>query len=92
MHPVILTLDEARNAFDAASVISRSKSIERLHGGMTITAVTHRLSTVLSADRVLVMDRSQIVGQGNARELSQSDHLRFSRVGLLQAPSTPTCA
>jgi subfamily B ATP-binding cassette protein MsbA len=70
-NPPILILDEATSALDTVSEGLVQKALERLMKERTTIVVAHRLSTIRNADRILVMDRGQIVSQGSHEELLQ---------------------
>ena len=65
----ILILDEATSALDSASEVEVQKGLDRLMEGRTTFVIAHRLSTVLKADRILVLERGQIVEDGTHAEL-----------------------
>ncbi|HEY1662577.1 MAG TPA: ATP-binding cassette domain-containing protein [Verrucomicrobiae bacterium] len=67
--PRVLVLDEATSALDAASEASINKTIERVARGRTVVSVTHRLASIVSMDRIFVMERGQLVEQGKHDEL-----------------------
>jgi ABC-type multidrug transport system fused ATPase/permease subunit len=67
--PSILILDEAASALDAESERLVQVAIERLRGGRTILVVAHRLSTVMKADRIYVLEEGGIVEFGTRDEL-----------------------
>ncbi len=65
----ILILDEATSALDSASERYIQKSLETLMEDKTVIAVAHRLSTLAQMDRILVMDKGQIVEDGSHKQL-----------------------
>jgi len=82
-NPPILLLDEATSALDAESERLVQEAIERLMRGRTTLIIAHRLATVLKADRIIVMDRGRIVGQGTHAELVLTNPL-YARLAALQ--------
>jgi ATP-binding cassette, subfamily B, bacterial len=68
----ILILDEPTAALDTISEVLVLDALKRLRAGRTTFVIAHRLSTVREADRILVMDQGQIVGQGTDAELLQT--------------------
>ncbi len=69
VNPSILMLDEAASALDAESERLVQAAIERLQGGPTILVVAHRLSAVMTADRIFVLEDGRIVESGTRDEL-----------------------
>ncbi|MCJ7685342.1 MAG: ABC transporter ATP-binding protein/permease [Desulfobacteraceae bacterium] len=67
--PAILMLDEAASALDAESERLVQAAIERLKGTRTILIVAHRLSTIIRADRIFVLENGRIVETGTLEEL-----------------------
>jgi ATP-binding cassette subfamily B protein len=67
--PPILLLDEATSALDSVSERHVQLALERAMAGRTTIAVAHRLSTVSSADQIIVLDRGVIVERGRHEEL-----------------------
>ncbi len=71
----ILVLDEATSALDSESEALVRDALERLTLNKTTIVIAHRLSTIDRADRIVVMDKGQIVEQGSKDELLISDGL-----------------
>ncbi len=67
--PAILILDEATSQVDAESEAQISQAIAEFGRQRTVIAVAHRLSTMLAADRIVVMNRGSIVDSGTHAEL-----------------------
>ncbi len=68
-NPEILILDEATSALDTESEKIVQKAIDNLIKDRTTIVVAHRLSTIKSADTILVLDKGKIVERGNHNEL-----------------------
>ena len=69
----ILLLDEATSALDSESEVLIQQALWRIMEGRTALVVAHRLSTVARMDRLIVMDRGQILEQGSHEELLRLD-------------------
>ncbi len=67
--PAILILDEATSMIDADSESRIGDALNQFSAGRTTLIVAHRLSTVVNADRIVVMDAGRIVDQGTHSEL-----------------------
>ena len=65
----ILVLDEALSSVDAENEALIQDALDRLMAGRTALVIAHRLSSVVNADRILVLDNGQVVESGNHREL-----------------------
>ncbi len=79
----ILLLDEATSALDAESEKLVQKALDGLMQGRTTIVIAHRLATILKADRILVMDKGQIVEQGTHDQLVAQNGL-YARLAKLQ--------
>ncbi len=64
MDPRILVLDEATSALDSLSEALIQEALQRVMAGRTTLVIAHRLSTVLAADRVLVLQEGRLVESG----------------------------
>ncbi len=69
--PPILVFDEATSALDPATEAAVQKTLHDVGRGRTVLSATHRLASVVEADRVLVLEEGRIVEQGNHRDLLQ---------------------
>ena len=65
----ILLLDEATSALDSEVEAAIQESLYRLMEGKTVVAIAHRLSTIAAMDRLIVMDKGQIVEEGSHKTL-----------------------
>jgi ATP-binding cassette subfamily B protein len=79
----ILLLDEATSALDAESERLVQDALDMLMKDRTTIVIAHRLATVRSADRIIVMDQGQIVEEGDHATLSAAGGL-YSRLASLQ--------
>jgi ATP-binding cassette, subfamily B, bacterial MsbA len=79
----VLLLDEAMSALDSEAEREIQAALERLSEGRTVIAIAHRLSTVLKADQIVVMDHGEIRETGTHRQLLESSTL-YRRIYDLQ--------
>ena len=68
----ILVLDEATSSLDTSSESQIKLALRELKGSVTQIVIAHRLSTIEDADRIIVIDRGQKVGEGTKEELLQT--------------------
>ncbi len=74
-NPAILLLDEATSALDARTEAAINATLGRIARGRTTISITHRLSSVVTADCIYVLDQGALVEQGTHRELLQRNGL-----------------
>jgi ATP-binding cassette subfamily B protein len=79
----LLLLDEATSSLDAESETLVQAALERLMQDRTTLVIAHRLATVLSCDRILVMDHGRIVEEGTHETLAAAGGL-YARLARLQ--------
>jgi subfamily B ATP-binding cassette protein MsbA len=68
-NPPILILDEATSSLDSVSEALVQKALEKLMKGRTTIVIAHRLSTIKNADRILIVEKGEIVDTGKHEEL-----------------------
>ena len=69
-NPEFIFLDEATNALDANNERAIMKHLREFYCGRTVLVVAHRLSTVVDADNIIVLDRGKVAEQGTHDELT----------------------
>ncbi len=89
--PRILILDEATSALDYESEAAIQNNMFAIAEGRTVLIVAHRLSTVRSANRIIVMEQGRIVEQGTHDELLKTGG-RYANLWRLQSAAPPTKA
>jgi len=86
--PRILIFDEATSALDSKAEKAIQAELDRIARGHTTLVIAHRLSTVMDADQILVMDHGRIVERGTHRELLEADGL-YAQMWALQQQEEP---
>ncbi|MBD3897528.1 ATP-binding cassette domain-containing protein [Halomonas sp. ML-15] len=89
-NPRVLLLDEATSALDAESERLVQQALDALMVGRTSLVIAHRLATVVSADRLLVMDNGRLLAAGRHHELLTSSPLYRQLAELQFGRATPT--
>ena len=74
-NPPILILDEATSSLDSESEKHVQSAIENLMNKRTVIVIAHRLSTVHNADKILVLEKGQIVQEGKHEDLVNNEGL-----------------
>jgi ATP-binding cassette subfamily B protein len=75
MNPRVLILDDSTSSVDLATEYQIQQALDRLMKGRTSFVIAQRISTVLNADQILVLDRGQIVARGTHEELMENSPL-----------------
>ncbi|ARO28196.1 lipid A transporter permease/ATP-binding protein [Rhizobium sp. NXC14] len=83
----ILLLDEATSALDTESEAAVQKALEEAMTGRTVVVIAHRLSTVVRADKIVVMQQGRVVEEGNHETLAKVSDGLYARLNNLQRPS-----
>lgn len=83
-NPPIMIFDEATSALDNESEMLVQQAIERLMNERTTFVIAHRLSTIRNADKILVLDKGEIVQQGKHEELLKDENGIYNKLYELQ--------
>ncbi len=82
-NPAILIFDEATSALDSQTEKAIQAQLERAAAGRTALVIAHRLSTVMNADEIIVLDQGRIVERGHHTDLLARDGA-YAQMWLLQ--------
>ncbi len=83
-NPKILVLDEATSSVDTKTEKAIQEALDRLTTGRTTFAIAHRLSTLASADQIVVLDKGRVVEQGSHEDLLALPEGRFRKLVDMQ--------
>ncbi|MGV1837387.1 ABC transporter ATP-binding protein [Rhizobium rhizogenes] len=83
----ILLLDEATSALDTESEAAVQKALDEAMSGRTVVVIAHRLSTVVRAEKIIVMQNGRVVEEGNHETLAEADNGLYARLNNLQRPA-----
>jgi ATP-binding cassette subfamily B multidrug efflux pump len=75
LDPRILILDDSTSSVDLATEIQIQKALDKLMLDRTSFVIAQRISTVMNADQILVLDKGQIVGRGKHEELLEENEI-----------------
>ncbi len=79
-NPEFLFFDEATNSLDANNERLIMDSLKDFYKGRTVVVVAHRLSTVMNADQIVVLEKGEVVEKGTHNELIQKKAAYFNLV------------
>jgi ATP-binding cassette subfamily B protein len=71
-NPPLLIFDEATSALDSASEHAMQQELDRLSENRTVLMIAHRLSTVVDADEIIVLEQGRVVERGSHAQLLAS--------------------
>jgi ABC-type multidrug transport system fused ATPase/permease subunit len=89
-NPRLLLLDEATSALDPITEEKLRNSLESLRKGRTMIVIAHRLATIARADRIVVIDKGQVVEQGPPSDLLKQHGLFYAFYQAQKLGQDPT--
>lgn len=89
LKPAVLILDDALSAVDTETEAVILEALRRRHGKQTTIVIAHRLSTVLNADEIIVLEQGRIVQAGTHHQLLAEEGL-YARLWKIQHDPAPT--
>jgi ATP-binding cassette, subfamily B, multidrug efflux pump len=87
-NPSVLVLDEATSSIDSETEQLIQKATEKITAGRTSVVIAHRLSTIQKADRIIVMDKGEIIEEGGLKALLKKGGV-FKKLYDLQFEQAP---
>ena len=90
--PRILILDEATSSVDTETEKLIQEALERLVADRTTIAIAHRLSTLRKADRLVVLEKGDLIEQGTHEELAAKDDGLYARLLRMQSETQSAIA
>lgn len=78
--PEYIFLDEATNSLDAANERIIMSNLNEFYNGKTVLIIAHRLSTVMNADNIIVMEKGRVVEQGTHQQLTNNKGIYYELV------------
>jgi len=75
LDPRILILDDSTSSVDFTTEVQIRAALDRLMKGRTSFVIAQRISTVMNADQILVLDKGQIVARGKHAELMEGSEI-----------------
>lgn len=88
-NPKILILDEATSALDSETEMLVTVAIYQLTQRCTSLIIAHRLSTVKTADRILVLEKGEVIEQGTYKDLMSNENSHFRHLNFLSLDVQP---
>lgn len=83
-NPSILILDEATSSLDSESERLVQEALDKLMVGRTSIVIAHRLSTIKNADKIVVLQKGEIIEMGTHQELVKNEHGIYRHLSELQ--------